>query len=162
MLGDVLGPGLSLVICGTAAGTRSAHCGQYYAGRGNKLWKTLFEVGLTPRELRPEEYALLPVHGVGLTDLVKGQAGMDDRIVFADVGRERVWRLMLCHEPRVLCLNGKRAAREFLGRKAVEFGLQPERVGDTMVFVAPSTSGAASRYWSIELWRNLAELIKQG
>ena len=75
MLKDVLAPDLALVVCGSAAGRRSAQLGQYYAGRGNKFWTTLAETGLTPRRLAPHEFPLLPSFGIGLTDVVKGQAG---------------------------------------------------------------------------------------
>ena len=72
MLEDVLVHGLSLVICGMAAGPVSAARGEYYAGRGNKFWRTLFEVGLTPRQLAPAEFRLLPTWGIGLTEQVSG------------------------------------------------------------------------------------------
>ena len=66
-LPDVLRPGLRLVICGSAAGAVSAARGAYYAGPGNKFWPILAEVGLTPRLLRPDEFATLPAFGIGLT-----------------------------------------------------------------------------------------------
>lgn len=37
ILSDVLGPGLKVVFCGTAVGTRSVQTGAYYAGRGNQF-----------------------------------------------------------------------------------------------------------------------------
>ena len=74
-LPDLLAPNLKLVICGSAAGQKSADVGHYYAGPGNALWRTLFEIGLTPRELKPEEWQQLLEFGIGLTDLVKDQAG---------------------------------------------------------------------------------------
>src|SRR2546427_10087333 len=47
-LPDLLAPSLRVVFVGTAAGRESAaKC--YYAGRGNRFWRTLHEVGLTPR-----------------------------------------------------------------------------------------------------------------
>ncbi len=51
MLEDLLAPGLALVVCGSAAGRRSAQLGHYYAGPGNKFWRTLARVGLTPIEV---------------------------------------------------------------------------------------------------------------
>ena len=56
---DVLRPGLRLVICGSAAGAVSAARGAYYAGPGNKFWRILAEVGLTPRRLEPSEFRML-------------------------------------------------------------------------------------------------------
>jgi TDG/mug DNA glycosylase family protein len=78
-LDDVLGHGLKVVFCGTAAGTVSAELGQYYAGPGNKFWKTLHRIGLTERELDPAEFRTLPARGIGNGErrkwLSRGQAG---------------------------------------------------------------------------------------
>jgi TDG/mug DNA glycosylase family protein len=162
ILEDVLAPGLRLVFCGSAAGQRSAQLRQYYAGRGNKFWRTLAEVSLTPRRLTPAEYALLPCFGIGLTDLVQDQSGGDADLDFARAGRAELREKILLHEPRLLCFNGKRAAQEFLGRKRVAYGLQRERIGRTRLFVAPSTSGAASGAWDAAQWRKLARLAGHG
>jgi TDG/mug DNA glycosylase family protein len=77
VLPDVLAPGLRIVFCGTAVSATSAQLGAYYAGPGNKFWVTLCKVGLTPRQLRPEEYATITQYGLGLTDLAKSVAGCD-------------------------------------------------------------------------------------
>jgi len=70
ILPDVMEVGLNVAFCGTAAGTKSAQAGAYYAGPGNAFWATLHRIGLTPRELRPTEYAELLDYGAGLTDIV--------------------------------------------------------------------------------------------
>ena len=57
VLPDLVRPGLRIVFCGTAAGTVSAARGAYYAHPQNKFWSALCAVGLTPRLLRPEEFA---------------------------------------------------------------------------------------------------------
>ena len=75
ILPDLLANNLDLVIVGTAAGRVSARRGLYYAGPGNRFWRKLREVGLTPIELRPDEYAKLLGHGIGLPDLAKGACG---------------------------------------------------------------------------------------
>ncbi len=62
--------------------------------------------------------------------------------------------------PAVLAFNGKKAAQVFLGERRVELGLQPEQVGETRLFVAPSTSGAANGYWKVDVWYELAELVQ--
>jgi len=139
MLDDVLAPGLALVVCGSAAGAKSAALGHYYAGPGNRFWCTLHLVGLTPRQLEPTEAPLLLHYGIGLTDLVKRQAGSDAAIRFDDPDAERLRATILRYAPRVLCFNGLRAAREFLGRPGVSYGRQDERIGATALFVAPST-----------------------
>ena len=162
-LPDVLRSGLKVVFCGTAAGTRSAQRGSYYAGPGNRFWRTLAAVGLTPRQLRPEEFEMLPSYGIGLTDVAKHVAGMDRALGTADFDvrgfRERVVR----SAPKVLAFNGKKAAAVYLGvpTGSLSFGLLSERLGDTELFVLPSTSGAASGYWSEAPWRTLANHVRQ-
>ena len=160
MLPDLLACNLPLVICGTGAGHRSAEVRQYYAGRGNRFWRTLGEVGLTPRILSPPEYEQLLAFGIGLTDLAKKHVGNDGelRLTRADALLLRK-KIMLC-QPRYLCFNGLRAAREFLGNPNVDYGVESERIGRTTLFVAPSTSGAAIGSWDVALWRNLARRVR--
>ena len=160
MLDDLLRAGLKLVVCGSAAGDRSAQLGQYYAGPGNKFWRTMARVGLTPRRLTPGEAGLLPDLGIGLTDLVKDQSGPDSGIEFGGESRELLRRKMQELQPDILCFNGKRAAKEFLRSTTVEYGLQPQRIGATRLFVAPSTSAAANGSWDPAWWDKLAALLR--
>lgn len=158
VLPDLLKPGLKVVFCGTAVGNRSAKIRAYYACKGNRFWEVLYRIGLTPRRLRPEEYKCLLEHGIGLTDLVKNASGNDDLLdkgAFDFAGfRQRV----LDPAPKAVAFNGKRAASMFLGRP-VKYGLQPEKVGASAVFVLPSTSGAARRFWNEQYWVELAEYV---
>lgn len=156
MLPDLLAPDLQLVICGTGAGARSAEVGEFYAGRGNRFWRTLAEVGLTPNEFVSAQYPKLLGCGIGLTDLVKDQAGADSRLRVLPRHQLSLWAKILLYQPRYLCFNGKRAAREFLGTNSVEYGIQAIRVGSTTLFVAPSTSTAANGPWDLDIWRDLS------
>jgi TDG/mug DNA glycosylase family protein len=79
MLPDYLQPDLRLVLVGTAVGEKSAARGHYYAGPGNDFWAYLYETGLTPTRLTPNDDASLPRYGIGLTDLVKSIAQSHDR-----------------------------------------------------------------------------------
>jgi TDG/mug DNA glycosylase family protein len=157
VLDDLLANGLKLVICGSAAGHRSAELRQYYAGPGNKFWRTLADVKLTPRQLAPSEYGLLPSFGIGLTDLVKSQSGGDHEISFDQDHVHRLRTKIETYQPRYFCFNGKRAAKEFFARDQVAFGLQTDAIGATRVFVAPSTSAAANGAWNPAFWRELAD-----
>ena len=161
MLRDLLAEDLVLIVCGSAAGTRSARLGQYYAVPGNKFWRTLARTGLTPRALAPAQWRELLAYGIGLTDLVKRQSGGDAEIDFRRAGRRALAHKIARLRPRMLCFNGKRAASEFLGRRAVAYGLQPERIGATRIFVAPSTSGAANGAWQPAHWDELAALVRR-
>lgn len=160
VLDDVLAPDLRLVVCGCAAGRRSAQLGQYYAGPGNKFWRTIHEIGLVPERLAPADFRRLLEFGIGLTDLVKDQSGGDAELDFARAGRDALRRKIVRLRPRLVCFNGKRAAQEFLRRTRVEYGLQDVAIGATPLFVAPSTSGAASGAWDLRVWRSLADLVQ--
>ena len=150
MLPDLLTRHLDLVVCGTGVGSSSASVGAYYAGAGNRFWRTLADVGLTPEELAPDQYARLLEYRIGLTDLVKENAGNDRDLHF------RFVNVLMLFQPRYVCFNGKRAAQEFLGTKSVEYGVQSVRYGRTVLFVAPSTSAAANGAWDVSIWHDLA------
>jgi double-stranded uracil-DNA glycosylase len=159
-LPDLLAPGLALVICGSAAGARSAAAGLPYAHPGNRFWRTLHAVGLTPRLLRPAEWRELLDYGIGLTDMAKFYAGGDAGIRRADDDPEAVRRKVLAIGPCALAFNGKRAARRFFGRP-VAYGRQDARLGETALFALPSTAGLASGYWDEAPWRELAAFIRE-
>jgi double-stranded uracil-DNA glycosylase len=57
-----------------------------------------------------------------------------------------------------LAFNGKKAASIYFDRPAgqISYGRQDEQLGPTMIYVMPSTSGAASGVWSITPWSKLA------
>lgn len=158
ILPDVLHPNLKIVFCGTAAGTQSAQAGAYYAGRGNRFWDTLFEIGLTPYKLEPREFRYLLTYDIGLTDLVKISYGSDDDLCTTDFDVDGLWLRIERFSPQILAFNGKRAAKEFFSRP-VEYGQQTERIGTTALFVLPSTSGAARRWWDISYWAELARRV---
>ncbi len=160
VLPDILAPGLDIVFCGTAVGTVSAQRGAYYAGPGSMFWPTLHAVGLTPRRLQPEEYREVLAFGLGLTDLVKAVSGVDTQLSKHHFDRDRLRATILRYAPKILAFTSKRAGSEFLGRP-VGYGLLLEKVGDTALFVLPSPSGAARRWWNVSHWQELAGLRKK-
>lgn len=158
MLPDVLEDNLLLVICGTAVAGHSAKVGSYYAGKGNKFWPTLHAAGITERFLHTDEYRELLAYRVGLTDLVKTVAGTDDMLDAGDFDVESFQEKMLAYSPKIVCFNGKKAAESYLNKK-VGYGLLADTIGATLLFVAPSTSGAANRFWDLQQWRELGALV---
>ena len=147
------------MVCGAAAGRRSAEVGAYYAGPGNRFWRILHETGLTPRLLAPEEFRLLPEFGIGLTDLAKTASGPDAEIPQGAWDAAGLRRKIGTVRPRILAFNGKNAARRVIGAPRVGYGLREERAGDTALFVLPSTSGAASGFWDRGPWCELARMV---
>ena len=158
VLPDVLDHGLRIVFCGSAAGRVSARRGAYYAGPGNRFWPTLAATGLTPYRLSPEAFPSLPEHGLGLTDIAKEVSGADGELPPGSDDPEALRAKILRFAPEVLAFVGKRPAQAFLDR-AADYGLQPETLGPTRLFVLPSPSGAARRYWDESWWHTLARLV---
>ena len=159
ILEDLLRPELRLVICGTAAGTRSAQVGAYYAGPGNKFWRTIHAIGLTPNLVAPPDWHSLEAFGIGFTDLVKRHSGMDRELPPGSFDAGRVRKLIEKHQPAALAFNGKTAAKAFFSRSQIDYGRQDDVIGRTSIWVLPSTSGAASGAWSAEPWHALAAYL---
>lgn len=141
-LPDYLRPGLKLVFVGFNPGERSARIGHYYAGRGNQFWNFLYESGLTPVRLSPEEDHRMPEFGFGLTDLVKRWSKSISALNTEDFrqGIPALKEKLLQASPVAVAFNGKTGFEKFQGCKA-ELGAQNSLIGSSRVFVLPSTSG---------------------
>jgi TDG/mug DNA glycosylase family protein len=160
ILPDVLEHGLSLVFCGTAAGTRSAQDRAYYAHPGNMFWRTVFAIGLTPRLLAPAEFPLMPAFGLGLTDLSKFHYGNDNELPVDAFDVAALRTKIETFAPRVLAFTSKHAGSSALG-KPIAYGLQPATYGSTQLFVLPSPSGQARRSWNAGIWQELADFVRR-
>jgi TDG/mug DNA glycosylase family protein len=162
-LPDQLQENLRLVFVGTAASTRSADVGHYYAHPGNRFWRTIHQVGLTPRLYEPREFPSLLELGIGFTDLCKSGAGMDREALAFPVDipafREKIRR----YKPKTIAFTSKKAASLFYGRRSnvVALGRQPPSEGFPEIFVLASPSGAASGSWSVHAWQELADWLRE-
>jgi double-stranded uracil-DNA glycosylase len=160
-LPDQLRIDLRLVFVGTAASTRSASVGHYYAHPGNRFWRALHEAGITPRRYQPGEFSALLELGIGFTDLSKSGAGMDHQIARQSFAVADFRVKIARYRPKTIAFTSKRAASLFYDRptRAIALGRQPPMRDFPDVFVLSSPSGAASRYWTLRPWRELAEWI---
>lgn len=156
---DVLADGLALVLCGTAPSRASKEARAYYAHPGNIFWKTLFEVGLTPRQLVPREYAQVLHYGIGLTDLNKIEWGADAELSPAGFDVAGFVGKMRRKRPGLIAFDSKFAACTYFGRRTVGYGRQPETLDGIPLFVVPSTSGRARMYFEIGPWQELAAAL---
>lgn len=162
LLPDYIEPGLRVVFCGAAWGKKSIQSRKYYKDATNRFWDVLLEVGLIPRRLTPDEDYKLLRFRIGLLDLGRQRYGIGsgrnllspnaDVIAF----REKIET----YAPLTLAFNGKEAAKQFYSVEHIEYGRIRQPVGSTTVFVLPSTSGLASRWWDITYWEALHEFIR--
>jgi TDG/mug DNA glycosylase family protein len=162
-LPDVLRDNLDVVFVGTAAGRRSADLGIYYAHGGNYFWPTLWQIGLTPRRFTPQDFAKLQNLGIGFTDLSKSGCGMDTDVVITRADLAAFDDKLRAHTPRAIAFTSKKAASLWLRRRTdrIRYGQQKRRANDVCeVFVLPSPSAAARRWWSIAPWHGLADWLR--
>jgi TDG/mug DNA glycosylase family protein len=142
-LPDILAPGLRCVFCGINRGFRSAAAGFHFANPRNDFWRLLADAGLTPRRLDPSEQGLLLELGYGLTNAAaRTTRGSGDlrRADFAGAA-ERLERIAAELCPAAIAFVGK-AAYEGAFRERPALGVQARKLGETRLFVLPSTSPA--------------------
>jgi TDG/mug DNA glycosylase family protein len=159
VLPDVLAPDLRIVFCGTAASHHAAETQSYYAHPTNRFWRTLYNTGLTPRLLQPHKFWELLTYGIGLTDLAKLHAGPDAGLPMNAFDQEAFHQKIEQYAPKVVALTSKNAAQRYFG-KTVIYGHQPHRIATSEVFILPSPSGLASRFWDVKYWQELADFVK--
>jgi TDG/mug DNA glycosylase family protein len=156
---DVLAPNLSIVFCGINPGRVSAAAAAHFANPRNDFWRLLHAAGFTPRQLEPEEQFELLCYGIGVTNAAaRTTPGSSDlrKSDFAGAA-ERLEGLALTRRPAWIGFVGKEAYRGTFGERA-DLGVQKRRLGDTRLFVLPSTSPAnAAVPWEHRL-RWFAEL----
>jgi TDG/mug DNA glycosylase family protein len=140
---DVLGAGLDVLFCGINPGRFSDAAAAHFANPRNDFWRLLYEAGFTPRLLEPAEQFELLRYGIGVTNAApRTTPGSGDlrRADFAG-SAERLERIARELGPRLVGFVGKEAYRGAFGERP-ELGPQGRRLGDTALFVLPSTSPA--------------------
>ncbi|WP_291428050.1 mismatch-specific DNA-glycosylase [Deinococcus sp.] len=158
---DVLRPGLTLVLVGTAPSRISAAARAYYANPGNRFWRTLHAVGLTPTLLDPQEYTRLPDFGIGLTDVAKRHSGVDAALPAHAFAPDELRGKLRQYSPRIVAFTSKRGAAETLGvpTARLPYGPQPEPLEGAELWVLPSTSPLAHSHFQLQPWQALSARV---
>jgi TDG/mug DNA glycosylase family protein len=143
VLPDVLAPDLSVVFCGINPGRVSAAAGHHFANPRNDFWRLLHDAGFTSRLLAPAEQLELPRFGYGLTNAAyRTTPGSGDlRRADFEGSEARLRSLAEDLRPRVIAFVGKEAYRGAFGERP-QLGLQQRALGETRLYVLPSTSPA--------------------
>jgi TDG/mug DNA glycosylase family protein len=161
---DYLAPGLRVVFCGINPGEWSARARAPFANPRNDFWRLLHAAGFTPRLLAPQEAPELLAYGYGMTNAARRTTRGSGELRRADYAgaRERLEEIARTLHPHVIAFVGKTAYTGAF-RERAEHGLQARRLGDTALFVLPSTSPAnAAVSWDERLrwFRALRELAQ--
>ena len=159
---DVLGPNIRVLFCGINPGFVSAAAGAHFANPRNDFWRLLHESGFTPRVLTPEEQFEALRYGLGLTNAAaRTTRGSGDlRRGDFDGSAERPTTLAKELRPRWIAFVGKEAYRGAF-RERPQFGEQERRLGETRLFVVPSTSPANAAVPYVERLRWFRELRRR-
>jgi TDG/mug DNA glycosylase family protein len=140
---DVLAPDLRVVFCGINPGFVSAAAGAHFANPRNDFWRLLHDAGFTPRLLSPQEQFEVVDFGLGLTNAAarttRGSGDLRRRDFLG--AAERLGALAEALRPRWLAFVGKEAYRGVFGERP-QLGVQRRQLGETRLFVLPSTSPA--------------------
>lgn len=145
---DVIAPGLVVLFVGINPGLYTAAVSHHFARPGNRFWPALFEAGFTPRLLLPEEDGMLPVWGLGITNLVgrataaASELSAEELRRGGDVLEEKVAR----YAPQWTAFVGIGAYAAAFGRGKASVGPQEEDIAGSRVWVLPNTSGLNAHY----------------
>jgi double-stranded uracil-DNA glycosylase len=151
------------VFCGINPGRVSAAARAPFANPRNDFWRLLLAAGFTPRLLEPHEFRQLLAFGIGLTNAAKRTTRGSGDLRAADFAdtRERLDSIARDLQPKVIAFVGK-AAYQGSFRERSEHGLQARRLGETDLFVLPSTSPAnAAVSWDerLQWFRALRDFV---
>jgi double-stranded uracil-DNA glycosylase len=140
---DVLAPALRVVFCGINPGRVSAAANAHFANPRNDFWRLLHAAGFTPRLFDPSEQFELLRLGYGITNAAyRTTPGSGDlRRGDFEGSAERLERIARELRPRAIGFVGKEAYRGVFGERP-ELGAQERRLGETALWVLPSTSPA--------------------
>ena len=159
-LPDVVAPHLDVLFCGINPSLTSAARGHHFARPGNRFWPALHRAGLTPRLLTPDEDRELLRFGLGVTNVVDRPTRTAAELDAAEfrAGAAALERLVERYRPRVLAVLGITAWRVAFDRPRAVLGLQPDRIGGVVTWVAPNPSGLNAHHQLPDLARCYAAL----
>ncbi len=157
---DILADGLKVLFCGTNPGLYSAAIGRHFGRPGNRFWPALFAGGFTPRLYSPWEDESLLDLGYGLTNIrERATAGAAELSAMElKAASARLVAKVERYRPSYLGVIGIGAYRIAFGRPKAQFGLQPETIGATRIWLLPSTSGLNASYQPAALAIRFREL----
>jgi double-stranded uracil-DNA glycosylase len=154
-LRDRIRPGVRVLLVGINPGVRSALTGHHFAGYSNRFWKLLYEARLVPEPITAVDDDRLPEWGFGVTNIVPRPTPGIDTLTPREyvAGRIRLRRKILRYKPPLVAMVGVTVFRGmFPDRKgAVTLGLQPEKIGDSAIFVLPNPSGRNANFSYAEM-----------
>jgi len=153
-LPDIVRPPVRVLFVGINPGIRSATLGHHFAGYSNRFWKLLFDAGLVPEAIGPEDDRRLPDWGFGITNLIaRPTPGIDTLSPEEYAAGERILRRKVRRwKPEIVAFVGVTLYRTvFRARGRVPFGPGSERFEGAAAFVLPNPSGRNAHFSYAEM-----------
>jgi len=148
---DVLGPGLAAVFCGINPGRVSAAAQAHFANPRNDFWRLLHAARFTSRLYDPSEQFEVLKEGIGITNAAYRTTPGSGDLRRGDFDASRIEEVARAYRPAWIGFVGKEAYRGLFNERP-ELGVQERTLGDTRLFVLPSTSPAnAAVPWRVRL-----------
>ncbi len=157
---DIIAPNLKVLFCGINPGLYTAAIGHHFGRPGNRFWPALYAAGFTPRLFSPcEDHKLLKI-GYGITNIVARatNAAADLETDEFKIGKTELVNKVKKYCPKWVAFIGIGAYRTGFSKHKAAIGLQPEMIGESKVWVLPSTSGLNANYRPSELNQLFSQL----
>lgn len=157
---DLIASGLHVLFCGINPSLYSAVTRHHFARPGNRFWPTLHQADFTETLLTPAEEKKLLLAGYGITNLVARATATADELAPEELiaGRRRLLAKLKRYQPAIVAVLGIGAYRTAFAQPKATLGLQPERLGNTRVWVLPNPSGLNAHYQLADLVRHFRAL----
>ena len=158
---DVLGPNLRVVFVGINPGRFSDAARAHFANPRNDFWRLLHAARFTSRLYAPREQFEVLQEGIGLTNAAYRTTPGSGDLRKGDFDRARIEGIAAEYRPQWLAFVGKEAYRGLFHERP-DLGVQTRTLGETRLFVLPSTSPAnAAVPWRERLhwFQELAGLV---
>lgn len=150
---DLVGPDLRVLFCGINPGTLSGELGLHFVRPGNRFWKLLHAGGFTGSVLAPEDQAILPELGIGITNLVGRVTAAASELGAAELreGATHLESKVKVLRPRCVAVLGLQAYRTAFRRPEATVGPQPDLISGFPLWLLPNPSGLQARYQMPEM-----------
>ncbi|MFC7392836.1 G/U mismatch-specific DNA glycosylase [Scopulibacillus cellulosilyticus] len=162
---DHIKKNLKILFVGFNPSIRSGETGHHYANPNNRFWTILYQSGLTPVKLKPEEDHKLLHYGLGLTNIVQKPTKEAADISKEDyeIGRVQLKEKIKKYRPKIVCFVGKGVYQQYKKERRVAWGIQDEQEVEGVIdFVAPSSSGLVRMKLDeiVSIYKELRNLIE--
>jgi len=133
-----------VLFVGINPSVRSGETGHHFANPGNPFWRLLYDAGITPTRLAPDQDGRLAEYRIALTNLCPRPTRAASELTRQEVeaGRRALSRKIARWKPERVVFVGLTLYQQYFGlAQSGGAGPKPERIAGARVFVVPNPSG---------------------